>query len=246
MAINVNIYNLIGMKKICYVLGFIFMSALSGCENEIDNLEAPNGGLHGTVYDMETNTPIPLPVEGSGGVLVSLFEIGTGATASIDFRANADGSYTNNRVFNGNYRILVNGPFIGVCEGYTKVNGQTQFDLKATPFSRIAASATISERNKVELTYKVTKADESFSLSNVSVMWNYTPRVDENNANYVTKVAKGKASEDTHTFELANDKQFVENFYKIKANGNKIYVRVSATVNNIVNYSEIIELIAND
>ncbi len=77
-------------------------------------------------------------------------------------------------------------------------------------------------------------------------MWNYTPRVDENNANYVTKIAKGKIDEGTHVFELANDKQFVENFYKIKANGNKIYVRVSATVNGVVNYSDTIELIAND
>lgn len=232
------------MKNLFYLLSFIFV--FSSCENEIDNMEAPNGGLHGTVYDIDTDQPIPLPVEGSGGVLVSLFEIGTGAAASIDFRANADGSYTNNRVFNGYYRVVVDGPFIGVCEGYTTVDGHTQFDLKATPFSRIAASATISDRNDVEISFKVDKADESFSLTNVSVMWNYTPRVDENNSNYVAKISKGGVGEGTHIFALANSKDFVENFYKIKANGNKIYVRVSATVNGIVNYSETIELIAND
>ncbi len=237
---------MIKMKNIFYVFGFILIAVMNSCENEIDNLQAPNGGLHGTIYDMETNKPIPLPAEGSGGVLVSLFEIGTGATASVDFRANADGSYTNNTVFNGKYRVVVNGPFIGVCEGYTTVQGQTEFDLKATPFSRITASATISDRNQVEVAFKVNKSDESFTFTNVSVMWNYTPRVDENNANYVTKIAKGKIDEGTHVFELANDKQFVENFYKIKANGNKIYVRVSATVNGVVNYSDTIELIAND
>jgi len=237
---------MIKMKNIFYVFGFILIAVMNSCENEIDNLQAPHGGLHGTIYDMETNKPIPLPVEGSGGVLVSLFEIGTGATASVDFRANADGSYTNNTVFNGKYRVVVNGPFIGVCEGYTTVQGQTEFDLKATPFSRITASATISDRNQVEVAFKVNKSDESFTFTNVSVMWNYTPRVDENNANYVTKIAKGKIDEGKHVFELANDKQFVENFYKIKANGNKIYVRVSATVNGVVNYSDTIELIAND
>lgn len=234
------------MKNIIYVLGFIFFVSLNSCENEIDNIDAPQGGLFGTVYDMETDEPIPLPVEGSGGTMVSLFEIGTGAAASIDFRANADGTYTNNRVFNGDYRVFVNGPFIGVCEGYTTVNGQTQFDLKATPFSRIEASATISERNQVEINYKVNKSDESFNLTNVSLMWNYSPRVDQSNSNYVTKIAKGNAAEGVHTFELANDKDFVENFYKIKANGNRIYVRVSATVNSIVNYSKTIELVAND
>jgi len=111
------------MKNIFFMLGVMLIAVMNSCENEIDNMEAPNGGLHGTIYDMETNKPIPLPVEGSGGVLVSLFEIGTKATASVDFRANADGSYTNNKVFNGKYRVAVNGPFIGGCEGYTTVNG---------------------------------------------------------------------------------------------------------------------------
>ena len=51
------------MKKIVILLSvMLFMVA---CENDIDNYDAPNGGVHGTIYDKETNEPIPMPVPGS-------------------------------------------------------------------------------------------------------------------------------------------------------------------------------------
>ena len=67
--------------------------------------------MHRTVACMalsmnkETNEPVPMPVLGSSGVMMSLYEQNTGATASVDFRARQDGTFEHTKVFNGSYRI---------------------------------------------------------------------------------------------------------------------------------------------
>ena len=86
--------------------------------------------------DKETHEPIPMPVAGSSGVMISLYEQNTGATASVDFRARQDGTFEHTKVFNGDYRIQAkDGPFVGVCEGYVTVNGQTQVVIYHTFFA---------------------------------------------------------------------------------------------------------------
>ncbi len=231
------------LKKISVLI--IFSLLANSCKNEIDNYPAPNGGIIGTIYDMDTNQPIPLPVQGGSGTMVSLFEQNTNATASIDFRANQDGTFVNSKVFNGYYRVYVNGPFVGVCEGFITINGQTQFDLRAIPFSRISAEATISEDNKINVSYQVEKADPSFTLTEIDVMWNFAPGVDINSSNYAAINVKDNQPNGTHVFDLLASKIFAENHYKIQANKNKVYIRVAAKVNNVINYSKVLELIVH-
>ncbi|HLT85949.1 MAG TPA: DUF3823 domain-containing protein [Sphingobacterium sp.] len=213
---------------------------LLSCENDIDNYQAPDGGIYGTVYDQETNEPIPLPVQGNTGVLVNLIEQGTNATKSIDFRAKQDGSYENSRVFNGDYKVVVNGPFVNDCEDDVAINGQTQLDFKALPFSRIAIAAEVSDDSKVRVDYQVEKTDDAFNLTEVVAMWNFAPGVDDNSSNYATKVKLSTDVDGFHIFDLPNEKSFQDNLHKIKANSNRVYVRVAAKVNNVMNYSQVI------
>lgn len=71
------------MNKIINIgLTALFACFVAACENDIDNYDAPNGGVYGTIYDKETNEPVPMPVPGSSGVMMSLYEQNTGATAS--------------------------------------------------------------------------------------------------------------------------------------------------------------------
>ena len=82
------------MNKIVNIgLTALFACFVAACENDIDNYDAPNGGVYGTIYDKETNEPVPMPVPGSSGVMMSLYEQNTGATASVDFRARQDGTF---------------------------------------------------------------------------------------------------------------------------------------------------------
>lgn len=236
------------MKKTIKILSIIIFTCMfiTSCDNNIDNYKAPNGGIYGTIYDKVTGEPIPLPVQGSSGVMVSLSELNTNATASVDFRAKVDGTFTNTKVFNGDYYVKVAGPFVGICDGYATIDGQTQSDLYAIPLGRASIEASVSSDNKITINYTAEKSDPSLSLTDVSLMWNYAPGVDVNSANYATKISMGTTTSGTYVFDLPNNTQFVENNYKIKSNNNKVYVRASVTVNGKTNYSTILELQIND
>ncbi|RAV27762.1 hypothetical protein DN748_17120 [Sinomicrobium soli] len=223
----------------------VLLCLVVSCENQLDNYDAPDGGIHGTVYDKQTEEPIPLPVEGNSGAMVSLYEKNVNATESVDFRARQDGTFVNGRVFNGDYRVVVAGPFVGVCEGDVRVSGQTEVALYAIPLSRITTEALIAESNKLTVAYKVDKADESLDLSEIQLLWNITRGVDINTSNYAGKRSMGDEEEGSYVFDLESDKAFIENHYKIRNNGGKLYVRVAATVNGIVNYSKVMEITLN-
>ena len=211
----------------------------TSCLSDLDNYDAPNGGIKGKILDAETNEPIPLPVQGSTGVIINMFEQNTDATQSVDFYAKLDGTYENSKLFNCDYKIIVNGPFVSPCEEFITVKGQTTLDLKATPYARITASAQASGK-KITITYKVTPTNSSFNVSEVYGYWNFAPGVDNGSANQAGKqTVSGK--EATIVFDLENDKNYQDNLYKIQGNGNKIYVRAGAKTENAINYSTIIE-----
>lgn len=219
------------------ICSFCFTSCLS----ELDNYDAPDGGIKGQILDAETNEPIPLPVQGSTGVIINMIEQNTDATQSVDFYAKLDGSYENSKLFNCDYKIVVNGPFVSPCEEFVTVKGQTTLDLKATPYARISASAQVAGK-KVTITYKVTPTNSSYNVAEVYGYWNFAPGVDNGNANQAGKQTV-KDLEGTIVFDLENEKNYQDNLYKIKGNGNKIYVRVGAKTENAINYSTIIETI---
>ena len=220
----------------------------TSCLSDLDNYESPNGGIKGQILDAETNEPIPLPVQGSTGVIINMFEQNTDATQSVDFYAKMDGSYENAKLFNCDYKIVVNGPFVSPCEEFVTVKGQTTLDLKATPYARINASAQVTGK-KITITYKVNPTNSNFKVFASIVKNGGTVRginvkggVDNGNANQAGKQTV-KEQEGTIVFDLENDKTYQDNLYKIQANGNKIYVRVGAKTEGAVNYSTIIETI---
>lgn len=213
----------------------------TSCLSDLDNYESPNGGIKGQILDAETNEPIPLPVQGSTGVIINMFEQNTDATQSVDFYAKTHGSYENTKLFNCDYKIVVNGPFVSPCEEFVTVKGQTTLNLKATPYARINASARV-EGKTITITYKVNPTNSNFKVSEVYGYWNFAPGVDNGNANQAGKQTV-KEQEGTIVFDLENDKNYQDNLYKIKGNGNKIYVRVGAKTESAVNYSIIIETI---
>lgn len=214
---------------------------LTSCLSDLDNYESPNGGIKGQILDAETNEPIPLPVQGSTGIIINMFEQNTDATQSVDFYAQMDGSYENSKLFNCDYKIVVNGPFVSLCEEFVTVKGQTTLDLKATPFARISASAQVAGK-KVTVTYRVIPTSSNYDVSEVYGYWNFAPGVDNGSANQAGKQTVNE-KEGTIVFDLENDKNYKDNLYKIQGNGNKIYVRIGAKTEGVINYSTIIETI---
>lgn len=226
------------MKRIniCFLIlciSFVFVAC-----NDVDNYDLPTGGIKGTIYDEQTNEPIPLAVPGSTGVMINLMEQSETATKSIDIYAKQDGTYEHAQMFNADYLVTVKGPFVNKCEGLTTVKGQTTFDLKALPYSRISITASVSGTNQISIQYKVSPTSPSYTVSEITGLWNFAPGVDVGTANLAGKTTV-KGNEGTIVFDLSKDKTFLDNLHKIQSNGNKIYLRVAAKINNAVNYSTV-------
>ncbi|MDR0349745.1 MAG: DUF3823 domain-containing protein, partial [Tannerella sp.] len=169
---------------------------------------------------------------------INLHELNTDATQSIDFYAKYDGTYENAQVFNGDYEIVVNGPFVSPCRGNITVKGQTSYDLKALPYARINASATVSG-GVVTVQYEVKPTSPSFEVSDVYGYWNFAPGIDDGVANYAGKITVSETSGEIK-FDLYNNQTYKSNHYKIQANENRIYVRIGAKIDGKVNYSVIL------
>lgn len=213
--------------------------ALAAC-NELDNYDAPNGGIRGSITDASTNELVPLPVQGSSGVIINLFEQNTSATKSIDFYAKENGTYENSQVFNGDYKVVVNGPFVQGTENTVTINGQTELNFSVVPYSRIGASASASGKS-VTVTYNVAATSPDFTISEVYGYWNFAPGVDNSGSNYAEKQTT-KITSGTLVFNLENSNVYKSNLYKISNNGNKVYFRVGAKTNGVINYSNTIEI----
>lgn len=223
------------------LLTFAFFAiVLSGCK-ELDNYDAPGGGIHGTILDASTNEPIPLPVQGPSGLIINLFELNTKATKSIDFYARENGTYENSQVFNGEYRVVINGPFVQATENTVVIKGQTQLDFSAVPYSRITANATASGK-LVTVTYNVTPSSPDYKTTEVYGFWNFAPGVDNTGSNYAEKQTSANVA-GTLTFNLESSAVFKSNSYKIANNGNKVYFRIGAKTNGVVNYSKTVEIV---
>jgi hypothetical protein len=227
------------MKKSIVKIFTLLILVLTSCDNE-DNYPAPNGGIYGTIYDAETNEPVPLPVQGPSGVIINLFEQNTSATKSIDFYAKHDGTYKNSQVFNGEYKVVVNGPFVQIPEKTVFIKGQTEANFTVIPYSRIDASAVVSGQ-VVTVTYKVSPSNPDFNVGEVYGYWNFAPGIDNSTNNYAGKIIV-KNTAGTIVFDLENDEMFRSNFYKIKNNGNRLYFRIGAKSQGVINYSKTIEV----
>ena len=105
------------MKKIIYPLCLCFLiSAISSCSKQLDNYDAPSETVTGTVTDAITNMPMQTEV-GSGGIRVRLDELSWSDNPTpFYFYAEQNGVFNNTKIFKGNYRISVEGPFVPLLQ----------------------------------------------------------------------------------------------------------------------------------
>lgn len=211
---------------------------LNSCLNELDNYPAPNGEVFGNIVDSETGEVVPLSVPGSNGTIIELKEQGTNAVKAQRFYAHADGSFDNKLVFNGSYQISIQGGAFVKSEKVQKnIKGKTKVTIPVTPYTRVEASAKLSE-GKLNITYKIQKTNDSFHVNKVIGYWNISPNVDNSNANYLGK-SEADSLEGSIEIDLNNNSEFDDNLYKIEDNDGKIFFRVGVEVNGKVNYSAI-------
>lgn len=114
------------MRRI--ILFFVFL--LTSCSLfELDNYKAPSETLKGRVVDVKTGEPV-LTDQGAEGIRVRLTETSwKGNVTPLDFNCMPDGTFQNTKLFEADYNVRIDGPFIPLiktAEDGTVISNDTQ------------------------------------------------------------------------------------------------------------------------
>lgn len=220
------------MKNILCFL--VILLLFSRCE--IDNYAEPDLTVSGKIIDSETNEPIESG--GSNGGSIVKFYQGNSAQALL-FKTFPDGSFTNSRVFAGNYRYVAEGPFqIATDTPSIVIKTNTTIDIKTIPNVRLKASVVSKSGTTAIIKVDYEKVPSSQKLVKLGVVWSNVI-----NPNTLTFTGGNVITEDVQSLDLTTgSKEFT--ISDLKPN-TKYYIRASALTNapgNYYNYSTQIEL----
>ena len=153
----------------------VFM--LSSCGYfEYDNYEEPNSGIEGTVVDKKTNELYCSETANSYKIEyyeLSWEEAGHANTQARFFWGKADGTFTNTKIFAGEYRItLKEGAFYAPDpEIVTLEKGEmTKLNYAVTPYARVNIDEiTLSgtKQNNLVIKYTVEDTQKEIDITNV-------------------------------------------------------------------------------
>lgn len=225
------------MKKIFFILSTMcLMFGFTACET--DNFDAPSATIQGQIKDQNGN---PLQTEqGSGNTRIKMEELswanGDPEVAIIPTYLNMhqDGSYINNKIFNGEYRMTpIDGPFYpyDTAGEVVQIKGTVTKDFTVTPYLDVTwvSEPSVTADNKItcSVTFKRNeKAGEKIpDLSNAKLFIATTQYVGNNNKD--DQVNGG-------TVNVANNQEgttltFTSN--TVKYTGTTYYVRVGVCCN---------------
>lgn len=138
---------------------------------QLDNYDGPAETLYGSVTDVKTGDPV-LTDQGSEGIRVRLIETSwEGNVTPQDFYCRPDGTFQNTKLFEADYNIRVDGPFVPIVledengtvlkDGSvnTHIKGKKEVNFEVQPFLKveIVGSPTVSA-GKISANVKVTRA----------------------------------------------------------------------------------------
>lgn len=167
------------MKRIQIPL-LLLLTAMCAVSCELfalDNYDAPSEILYGSVVDASTGAPV-LTDQGSEGIRVRLMETSwEGNVTPQDFYCKPDGTFRNARLFEADYNIRVDGPFVplvienaeGTLMKDESVNihlkGEQEVKFEVQPFLNVEiTSAPQVSAGKVMVRVKVTRATSRAEL----------------------------------------------------------------------------------
>ncbi len=182
------------MKKIVHIVaGMLCLAALSSCDGifKLDNLDGPNAMVSGKIIDAQTQEPIPVDVSNS----LIVIEKNWDAEADQTWRVRYDGTFTNNLVFAGEYKVAMrNLPcFDPTNIDFTLKEGDNRVTFEVEPFARFKDVSV-----KYDATAKKFAATFKVELSERA----------EAEGGYIQKVVFGANTQkfiNASTFNLAKD-----------------------------------------
>lgn len=241
------------MKK--NILFVLLVVVLSSCF-KLDNYDAPNAGINGTLIDSETGKAIY--TEQPDGCRIKLLDLGYKDPTPLYFWVKANGTFRNVALFGGEYRVApIDGPFFPVAEEEVNLNGVTDYNFKVTPFLKIKLLEVIPEETgkvTVKFSLKRSTLPEGMEIGKktISEAWllcNAMPVVSYYNGGYDKDLSVKKTLSRTSDETIESQEQAIT-LTKLES-GNKYYLRLAAlsscSYNSTLkryNYSEIVEFVA--
>lgn len=142
------------MKKISTLSLLLFAIVLFAVACSKDNYTAPKASLSGNIIRAEDGTLVPQQTINGG--LLQLFQTDLNENpTSINNAFHSDGSYENTMLFDGNYKLVVNGPFFYDDTLRVDVRGATQLDIKVRPYLTLSAEITTVTASSATVTVGV-------------------------------------------------------------------------------------------
>ena len=143
------------MRKI-KILIIILIAGLGMSSCELDNYESPSASLSGAIIDKQTG----LPVEGDiiSGTQIEVVEQGFENPSIQRLIVKTDGTYRNDLMFEGMYKILPlrRGNFVPLTDTLTvEIEGETVQNFEVQPYIRILDPQITIDGTEITATFRV-------------------------------------------------------------------------------------------
>ncbi|MBC9909657.1 DUF3823 domain-containing protein [Chitinophaga varians] len=153
-------------------------AALTSCKK--DNYPAPDASIQGRLTDIKTNEAVP--VQAFNGAVLRYYQVGYSSSNPnpVNTAVHPDGSFNNNLLFTGRYRIVAEGPFYYKDTVVVDITANTQKDIPVTPFLKVTAVTSNVTNNSVTVKYMVKHNGNTQKISRLVAIIGTTEGIDVN------------------------------------------------------------------
>ncbi len=167
------------MKNIQFLI-VIIAGALLFNSCELDNYDAPDSALYGSIIDSETGELVQSDI--ISGTQIELIEEGFENPASQRLIVKVDGTYRDNMIFSGTYKLppIMGGNFVPQTDTLIlKIDGETKQDFLVQPYIRIKDASITIDGTKITATFKLEQTVEEYKVKAIGLFGHVSPSVGE-------------------------------------------------------------------
>ena len=210
------------------------LSLLNSCKD--DNYVAPELTITGKIIDSKTSTLVESGGS-NGGSIVKFYQ--NNSTQALLYKTMPDGTFTNSRVFAGNYRYVAEGPFqIMLDTTSISIKANVQIDIKVVPNVRLTATVASKDATTAIIKIAYEKVPANLTMTKLGLVWSTVTA-----PNIFTFIGGNIFTTNVQAMNLTSGNEEYT-ITGLKA-GTKYYVRATAVTNapgNYYNYSTQIEV----
>lgn len=158
------------MKKLILIaISLVFVFGITSCMMEIDEYDAPNQTLSGSIIDINTGEPIQ--TEQGSGIRIRMEETSWSDNPEpIYFWVKQDGTFQNTKVFGGTYAVTpVDGPYFPVEGKTVEVDGNATVDFEVEPFLNIEITDLEQDGGDVAVSFTIFRSTEAFKITDARI-----------------------------------------------------------------------------